>query len=304
MTAESVMSDVADQIMRFRTAYLQAVSRATVDLEFRGKLTTSRDPLLVIKEAFGYECPWQIQLLLHDHSEHAPRVNPAMGTVMTQPHRGETITIYIPRRPKPEPHESPEHHVKQVMDALATYYVEHRWLFETRTRGSEDKHDPPSPLPLEGLPPAEWFSVAMLPNRNDRFDLGICVDAVLSFAAAMFNAVALAWDNAKFLELLIRPGAPGTAGKTIQLMDEWLGYKFPWDLELKIEIDEAARYESRNGRGKWTIRPPKVVLVLPWMTGATELREEIAANQRNPGVAIMGVALYNTDGPGYPFTCG
>jgi hypothetical protein len=31
---------------------------------------------------------------------------------------------------------------------------------------------------------------------------------------------------------------------------------------------------------------------------------EIANNHKDTRVTVMGLALYNTDGPGYPFTCG
>jgi ribosomally synthesized peptide (two-chain TOMM family) len=153
--------------------------------------------------------------------------------------------------------------------------------------------------------------------KRDSFNLGDNVEDFISFSAAIFNAVALAWDNElMWNDLIAYHGGPGQPRKrTITLLNEWLGYSYPWDLDLFIQEDKKARYDS--SKGLWVdTTPPVLMLTLPWMTGADaqvgdtkaklakDRKQEVEQNKANPGVAIMGVALYNTDGPGYPFTCG
>jgi hypothetical protein len=91
--------------------------------------------------------------------------------------------------------------------------------------------------------------------------------------------------------------------QTVGLLHEWIGYTYPWKIELRVRIDEEAHYDDQASDPRWRIRPPQLALILPWMTGALHRKEETEWNRRNPGVAIMGLALYNTDGCGYPFTC-
>jgi len=323
--------DLQYQLMDFRTSYLRAVARATVDLDFRKLLTGgSINPLVILKDYFGYECPWDLTLVLKDDSELAPRMNIANGTVMTQPFRGESLIIYIPDKPKrPDGKDAPP---VVVMEALAAYYDLTPFLLPDRAgRADQGK---PKYEPVDDHPPPRWFSVNMFPDTTTRFDLGVAVDQFISFAAAMFNAVALAWDNTRFKDLLTKHSPPQLgdqphpakqgdhplAGTSVEppseesaigLLRTWLGYKYPWMMNLRVMIDENAEFTpvtdptaDNQGKGKWKIKAPQLTLTLPWMTGASSAKQETELNQKDTHVAIMGVTLYNTDGPGYPFTCG
>jgi ribosomally synthesized peptide (two-chain TOMM family) len=296
-----VNTDFIQQLMEFRTTYLKAVARASVDLAFRQDLTREGgDPLAVLHTAFGYECPWALKVVIHDSPERGPRVNAAGGAVMTLPYWGESITVYLPKKPAGD--------AREQMDALALYYHENPWFLQNK--GESDLLGGTAPESVLTLPPVyegKWTSVNADLDRNTRFDLGSSFDDFISFAAAMFNAVALAWSNELFLaDLTDYKGEREELRKqTITLLNEWLGYKYPWQLDLIVQTDPTATYSD----GKWTrTTPPVLMLTLPWMTGAAKGAEaaiqETEANKRNPGVAIMGLALYNTDGPGYPFTCG
>jgi ribosomally synthesized peptide (two-chain TOMM family) len=321
--AENVQgTDFIQQLLDFRTTYVRGVARATVDLEFRRVLTEpGGNPLRVLHEVFGYTCPFDLTLVLQDLVDRGPRVNPANGVVMTLPYYGESITVYIPKRPSGDP--------RVQMDALAAYYHENAWFLHSKghTGGLPRLPGPPggapgtvlgtikSPPPIN-LPPIaqpQWASVAMAPDRNTRFDMGDNFDKFISFAAAIFNAVALTWRNDLFLHDLTSYTAEGDQPRktTIQILDDWLGYKYPWQLDLTVQVDPTATYDSKAGKWENTT-PPVIMLTLPWMTGAyapgmdtaAAARREVAENNAHPEVAIMGLALYNTDGPGYPFTCG
>jgi ribosomally synthesized peptide (two-chain TOMM family) len=146
-------------------------------------------------------------------------------------------------------------------------------------------------------------------DRFRRFDLGVTFDDFISFAAAIFNATALGWGNEAFMrELTSYKGQEKQHRKrTITLLNEWLNYRYPWQEDLVIQIDPTAEYDptANGGKGKWIkTTPPVLTLTIPWMSGAELAEREVAANQQNTSVSIMGLALYNTDGPGYPFTCG
>jgi ribosomally synthesized peptide (two-chain TOMM family) len=297
--------DFIQQLMDFRTTYVRAVARATVDLQFRKELTKEGgNPLSVLHEEFGYRCPWGLTLVLNDDPNRGPRVNPATGTVMTMPYWGESITVSIPKKPAGD--------AKVQMDALAAYYHENPWFLQPGRPNDADRASPrdvprgihnPS-APYQG----KWTSVNADPDRNTRFDLGVNFEDFISFAAAIFNAVALSWDNEVFLgQLTAYKGEAETdRKKTITLLNEWLGYKYPWQLDLVVRTDEKATYNPAK-RAWENTTPPVLMLTIPWMTGATggdAAQAEVDTNKKNLGVAIVGVALYNTDGPGYPFTCG
>src|SRR5262245_31305286 len=115
-------NDFVQQLMEFRTTYLRGLARATVDLDFRKALTAPGASLKVLEETFGYTCPFFLNLVLHDNAARAPRVNPSQGCVMTLPYWGESITVYVPRKPALPP--------EKQMDALAAYYHENPWFLQ------------------------------------------------------------------------------------------------------------------------------------------------------------------------------
>jgi len=339
--------DFTKQIMDFRTTYLRAVARASVDLPFRQELTQPGNAFGVLRKAFDYDCPWSLTLKLCDNYQKGPRLNPASGRVMTLPYWGEALTIYIPRKPVYESSVPYEVQVRNQLDALAAYYNQNTWLLQNKlvatapsqpvaTLPSQTVATAPSSLGHVDPPPVferKWSEV----SKTDRYALGDDVNDFISFAAAIFNAVALAWqDQLMWNELTAYKGEETqTRARTITILKEWLGYNYPWELDLVIKEDTSAKYipytESDGGKnaGQWIhTTPPELMLTLPWMSGvdinpdiqpgdsdeekASKIKAammeasetEVAVNQKNPGLAIMGLALYNTNGPGYPFTCG
>ena len=339
--------DFTKQLMDFRTNYLRAVARASVDLPFRQELTQPGNAFEVLRKAFGYECPWSLTLKLCDNSQTGPRLNPASGRVMTLPYWGESLTIYIPHKPKYDDSVPYEVQVQNQLDALAAYYNQNTWLLQNKpenekalnTKGATapSQTDATDPNPLGHPDPPKIFERKWsLVSKKDRYDLGDDVNDFISFAAAIFNAVALAWqDQLMWNELTAYKGGLETESRarTISILNEWLGYNYPWELDLVIKADDTATYvpykPDDENAGKWIkTTPPELMLTLPWMSGvdidpkiksedplevraskftaATEkaAKTEVDVNLKNPGLAIMGLALYNTNGPGYPFTCG
>ena len=349
---KTTKSDFSQQIMDFRAAYLRAVARASVDERFRQRLTTEGQSLKVLREEFGYDCPWALTLELKDDPRRGPRLNPAKGRVMTLPYWGEAITIYIPRKPSGSP--------ATQLDALAAYYQENPWFLRTKevaqdsSQGippqaaamvsaavfleTDERQEKPQKYEKKIVDPPRRFDEKWVAVNvdNDRYDLGDNIEDFISLAAAIFNAVALAWTNETlWTELTVYTGdaKEESRARTIGILNEWLGYNYPWQLDLIIQEDKTAKYvpytQSQDvNRGKWiNTTPPKLMLTIPWMSGAESkavikedpseadriavakadeeaAREEVKLNQNNPSVAIMGLALYNTDGAGYPFTCG
>lgn len=307
------MSDLVSQIMEFRTAYLQAVAQASVDREFRHVLTSSPDPLSVLREQFHYHCPWNLTLELRDNPDIGPRMNLANGTVMTRPYCGEAITIYLPDKPDSKD-------PVEVMNALAAYYHQNPWLLYGEKRPAptapqraaapqrpEEVVEGQKVKTTESLSVANrllaprWSSVNANPNPSVRFDLGACLADFISFSAAMFNALALAWEDAAFASLLVKE--PHQSKQTVEILSQWLEYDYPWELDLIVQKDRTAKYNAKERRWE-NSTPPRLMLTIPWMSGARDAAEEVRANKANPKVAVMGLVLYNTDGPGYPFTCG
>jgi ribosomally synthesized peptide (two-chain TOMM family) len=322
--------DFTKQIMDFRGTWLRAVARASVDLDFRKDLVTASQngkdgALTFLKDTFDYDCPWELTLVVHDDTRKGPRLNPANGRVMTLPYWGESLTIFIPHKSK-----IPSKDPKDQMDALAAYYHENSWLLRNKPRGdkpvsyAQKDHIPRvfEPIELPDPPPifaGKWASV----SKRARYELGDDVTDFISFAAAIFNAVALAWGTeAMWNELISYSEDKGQPrGKTIAILNEWLDYNYPWELDLIIQPDPNAQYQPNNDEpqkaGYWeSLTAPVLALTLPWMSGVqskntdenlaakNDPQYEVKQNQEHLGMTIMGLALYNTNGPGYPFTCG
>jgi hypothetical protein len=270
------------------------VARSSVNLKFRKDLTDpENDPMLILRKECGYNGTWKLRLVINDDPVKGPRLDPVTGQIVAPRYLDECITVFVPDRPR-------DVSVDAAMERLAVlYYDANAWL-----------HGGSLPDPtLPALPPPPGPTPEDAPRkRASRYDLGDATSDFLSFVAALFNTVALTWTNEKFKEILTREKAP--AGHTIAVLREWLGFEYLWDLDLRIAIDKHAKYVEHplsvtNERyPRWEIRRPELRLTLPWMTGALDAKHEVEANHHNPGVAMMGLALYNTDGAGYPFTCG
>lgn len=290
-----IPTDFSSQIFSFRTAYLRAVALASMNLEFREALISEkgqvpRNALPILKKYCGYTGTWKLFVAIYEDPDHGPRLDPVIGNTVSRPYLAESITVYIPDRPR-------ELGVDAQMKSLAVLYQDiNKWLLES-------EYADPSPTAVPASPPNPVMDPdqveAASARAASRYDLGDAVIQFTSFVAALFNAVALGWTNEKFMQLLTRP-MEAQAGHTIALLKHWLGYSYPWDLDLKVQIDPKASFKD----DRWQIKQPMLSLNLPWMTGALTGKHEIEANRQNPGVAMMGLALYNTDGAGYPFTCG
>ncbi|WP_394828040.1 BMA_0021/BMA_0022 family TOMM bacteriocin [Pendulispora albinea] len=315
-------TDLTTQLMQFRTAYLQGVARAAVDLEFRRKLTRSDDALHILGEQFGYRCPWQLSFVVRDDIYWGPRYNPAKGAIMRAPLHGETLTVYLPKRPEASeyPGMRDDEYRKTLMEALAAFYQQNWQLLQNRQPGAPNQPFNPPDLPAVS-PNGKWSSV--LPTH--RYDLGDSTDDFISFAAVVLNALALAWnDQAMWQELTreqppprqdLNPDVFAPLQTAPQILKQWFDYDYPWDIQLVFKPDPRAKYVKNKDDGKYKWRDlswPELMLVLPWMSGAfveppstaANQAEEVRLNVANIAPAIMGLALYNTDGPGYPFTCG
>lgn len=302
-------TDFSSQIFSFRTAYLRAVAKASMDLKFREDIISKRgeppkNVLPILRTQFGYSGTWNLSLVIRDDPRRAPRLDPVKGITVARPYLTESITVFIPDRPK-------DVGVEEQMKRLAVLYQDiNDWLLGV--------HQPAVITPVSPDRPDRELDADAAFSRPGRYDLGDTVTQFTSFVAALFNAVALAWTNARFMQLLTNPDpSPREAqpGATVALLRDWLGYSYPWDLDLHVRTAPYAEYFEAPPPGskdkpankkypRWEITPPTLSLTLPWMTGALDAKDEVKANLQNPGVAMMGLALYNTDGAGYPFTCG
>ena len=282
----------------------EGVARAAVDSDFRAELTSSKScggsdcelyghALCVLRESFGYACPWSVKFVVCGDSARAPHLDLAVGSMMPQPFTQEAMTVYIPKK------EACADSPGLLLDAIAAYYRQNTWFL--RERASDDQPAGAQQVKID-TSETTWRSVASGRNRLSRFDLGDSFDEFVSFGAAMFSAVALAWDNDFFRRQLIADDIHNRR-HTIELMGQWLGYTYPWELELIVVEDQNASYNPKTGNWE-RFTPPQILLTLPRMSGGASIDDEVQRNIASPGVTMIGLSLYNTDGPGYPFTCG
>ena len=88
----------------------------------------------------------------------------------------------------------------------------------------------------------KWVAVNV---NNDPYNLGDNIEDFISLAAAIFNAVALAWTNETLsTELTVYTGdaKEESRARTIGILNEWLGYNYPWRLDLIVQEEKTAKY--------------------------------------------------------------
>jgi ribosomally synthesized peptide (two-chain TOMM family) len=151
-------------------------------------------------------------------------------------------------------------------------------------------------LPVEDKPPANPAELLARyyqerPSPLGRQAKGVAEDwipsAFAEFGAVTIRALALAWNDATFKELLLSAnGKPRAANKTFQ---DYLDYHIPWNFSVYFKAHAYPKTDE-----DWEAFPPnEIKLVLPQRPGG-----------RDPMVEAVALAAYNGTGPQYPFTCG
>lgn len=324
--------ELTKQLLEFRSVYLRAISLAWNDKEYRKELCKPNNALSVFKNSFDYTCPWNIDFTITDFGE-GPFFNSLRGVYMTSPLSFDQFVIFVPRKPQ----------VENVAEAAACYYQDNLWilqenqasdlpaspamndymnlLFELRGSATPGKIDS-SLLQGRGIPEASYD----LGNSNTEFT---------SFGGVMLSALTLMWSNQVFRSQFINSDdRQREIGQTAALLKEWLDYDYPWDVDLVIKEDPDAQFLRVNSfknidgssyqealdqdssvMARSGEKQPGAELVedqLRWVW----IRNGQLYNQPSLGLVLsfpeapddianqpVALSRYNTDGPGFPFTC-
>lgn len=269
------MKDMAF-LMHFRHMYLRAIALAWQSTDFRRVLIDNEGKTLfdLLKTKLGGLEPlenWKFHLKFIEseqpnsptkhYSPNAHWNKDVAGWIGGQ--TGDRIVVYLPLRKKPEEAEQAR--------ALADFYVDHSMIFEPTCSSSSGD----------------------LPNAPIG-DLGSNVP-FLELGGYLLHALALAWQNANFLEdLEVKSNDNSNFGKSEAALTRWLAYINPWNMAVVVMNAPKAEWTDRkDGKGRRWIDIPatKIVLELPEKPGNCSLSLPVA------------LAAYNQTGPGYPFTC-
>jgi len=271
-----------NELLRFRATYLRAVAEAWADDRFREALI--KHPVKALQDRFEYKWPWSDVCDL--------RIGDATGqyewlcdTWVWSSHLPEALTLYVPLDPSAAKI-PPEHRAM----ALADFYNQRTSLF------SDDwgKYDPPKQI---GAPAAAVIARGEAVDPDPGPPTGGFIPGGRDFSAfkvALVAAMAKAWDDKEFKELLMID-----APKALRTVRD---YEMPWDLLISVKDDRQARWdpgsqhEGRNNHSHWHPShwhfDENNVLQLNLPTKPSDVTSE-----------PLALAMYNATGAQYPFTC-
>jgi ribosomally synthesized peptide (two-chain TOMM family) len=272
------------ELMSFRTAWLRAVAYCWAHQELSDKLED--DPKAFLWKMFNFDWPWKDTI---DFTVNRGQGLKWCGDDWVWPSDNEDsllIRLPITRGPK-DP--------GQIALALADYYAQRPSIFGTAAGGGSTPRGQ-SLITSAGLDVTDVFGLPisefMLSSAPVRFagnhpPPGGFMPSSGSFAdfeVVLISALAKAWNNKTFADLI-----QADKDNVVVALQTIRGYTSPWRLTLKIEDDDAARWDGETLR--WTtLSPHLVALNLP--DRPTEINDQ--------GVAL---AAYNSTGAAYPFTC-
>lgn len=241
---------MVDRLMSFRLAYLRAIAESWKDPFFKEKLLNADDIQEILQNApYSFVSPWkQVKIRLVDDSNTVWEPVETAGWVGAN----DSFVISIPGKP---------HQKDQQVQALAAYYQIFPDLFGTQQTVSS------GPVIEAALP----------------VDLGTSPEPFLEFGGVTLRALALAWENERFLIELTDPSLIDAT----PVLSKYLGYNNPWNFNIRF-ISTDFGWDGKN----WT-KIPKNVVELHYPRKPAEERFQPIA-----------LTSYNNTGPAYPFTCG
>lgn len=217
---------------------------------------------------FGYECPWDLDIELSlDHKRRAdwkPEVTAGWYDGM------DNMILYLPDLPK-----------KEKSESLAAYYHLRPHLFRIPIFGGE--------------------------HQSLHTDLGDDMGDFSALSAVLIRAMAMMSSDGEVAKklrekLITQGGIPEqtgqTSGKALQAMEFFMGYRYPWSINIIIKEDVNARWEKekkkKTKKKTWQdLTPDKLILGVPNKPG----------EEKHLDIEPIALTTYNQTGPQYPFTC-
>jgi ribosomally synthesized peptide (two-chain TOMM family) len=285
MTAQT---DVDDDLMDFRTTWLRAVALAWVDPKFKAALLRRGQAQKVLEDYFQFHWPWAKNTL-----EFSVKEKPQfrwIGSDWCWPSQEEDeLTLRLPVRP-----DAPVAKDKHAV-ALADYYRAKPSIFGrgggATPQGSSLITSAAMAVNVQATSSMSQFITARDPlafGGQEAPPGGYIPGGFLDFEVVLISALAKAWENANFADLLLAP-----ADEFPEALATIKGYQVPWRLHIKVENDRKARWTDRIGKepSEWSfLSPHKLTLNLP-AAPAPVTEQSIA------------LAAYNATGAEFPFSC-
>ncbi len=138
---------------------------------------------------------------------------------------------------------------------------------------------------------------ALYTNLGDDMGNFSALSAVLIRAMAMMSSGGEIAEELR--EKLITQGdipeqAGQTSGKALQAMELFMGYRYPWSINITIKEDVNAKWKKKKRKKMWqNLTPDKLILGVPHKPG----------EEKNLDIEPIALTTYNQTGPQYPFTC-
>jgi ribosomally synthesized peptide (two-chain TOMM family) len=312
-------------LLEFRTTYLKAIAKAWTDPKFKSLLCEPNNALNVFKETYGYVCPWEINFSITDDGA-GPFYNGLQGVYMVTPLSFDKFVLYVPKKPTRG----------NATEAAACFYNLSPWFLNYKDKTSLPKSPiMPPVLPYSAASTDAYDNSVLIPQTS--YDLGDSEKDFTDFGGAIFAALALIWDNKKFKELFISDSNATEyppIQQSVSLLKDWLNYDYPWDVDLVVREDPLADFvfieKYKNDNETFTVAKDEengkliasngvqeenmelVSASWEWawikdgkMFDATPLGLVLSLPERPDDAAsdILALTRYNTDGPGFPFTC-
>jgi len=248
-----------DSLIEFRVAYLRAIAKAWREPSFAQDLLDTSKVTGCLKDLGFDTSTWPC--LNVEFVGKGGIWNPSTtGGWFSPGNAGEALTLRLPLEPSIALPPDPQ----QWTEALAGFYQRYPTLFGTALDkpGSEGQAYPTEL--------GDW-------------------QPFLEFGALIVRAIAIAWKDDAFARALSTDAASA--------LESWLGYRFPWNIPLKIEITgsktkwQPAKDAASNGF--WENLPTNTLtLAIPNKPDDSDAK-----------VFPIALAAYNNTGPAYPFTC-
>ncbi len=269
---------MANNLMNFRLAYLQAIPKVWNDEMLKGTADykglkdelcdTVKGVMPFLKKHCNYKNPWNfLKIVIIDQEINTWKVMETAG--WSGPNN--YYIIKLPTCP----------FLEEQPVALAKYYETFSTFFgPDAKKQSADASQSDSSSRRTGLP----------------LDLGVGDQKFLEFGGLTLRAIALAWKNNDFYDDLVgasrRTNEEGVSqyNDATEILSKWLGYNNPWNFSISFQEDFDFTWNSE--KGIWD-NIPKNEIRLHYPNSPTQ------------GQEYWPIALtsYNNTGPEYPFTC-
>lgn len=255
-----------DEMMKFRTVYLQAISKSWRDSSFLSKLTEA--PVLTLKKEFGYTIPWNLYVEIKTAPPEASMWEPDLAGGWVGPNA--VVSVWLPPAPS-----NPDEFGK----AWAAFYNEFPSLL----------------VPKEENYYKEVLSEITTEEDGEQmvgqaYQLGMGqANSFLEFGGVTMRLIAMMWNDQRVREDL-------SAMSGDRVLNKWLGYNIPWNMDIEFNLTDDPKFRWNEKKGKWPSPRPRKC--------QNGLRFYIPnAPGDDPSIDAIALSAYNVTGDQYPFTC-